>query len=107
MRLLEGVLTRPAVPGLVLVDAWRYAAAGDPGLTWDRTNPHVAATGEPSGRIDYVLVGLPSAGGYAQVVTAGLLGDRPRGGMWPSDHAGVVVDVVLGRSDAPPPSGAG
>lgn len=106
VRLLEGVLTRPAVPGLVLVDAWRYAAAGDPGPTWDRTNPHVAATGEPSGRIDYVLVGLPSAGGYAQVVAAGLLADRPRGGVWPSDHAGVVVDVVLGRSDGPPP-GAG
>ncbi len=89
----------------MLVDAWRYAAAADPGFTWDRTNPHVAATGEPSGRIDYVLVGLPTAAGYAQIVTPALLGDRPHGEVWPSDHAAVVVDLLLGGSDGRQPSG--
>ena len=49
--------TAPVVPGLVLVDAWRYADPMSPGWTWDRPNPYVAATGEPSARIDNVLVG--------------------------------------------------
>lgn len=97
IRQLEGVLTRPAAPGLVLVDAWRFAAGQDPGLTWDRANPHVAATGEPSGRIDYVFAGLPTTCGAAQVVTAGLLGHCPHEGVWPSDHAAVVVDLLLRR----------
>jgi hypothetical protein len=60
VRLLGGHKTAPVVPGLVLVDdAWRYADPVAPGWTWDRRNPYVAATGEPSVRIDYVLVGLP------------------------------------------------
>ncbi len=101
VRSIEGVLTEPAVPGLVLVDAWRYAGPHDPGFTWDRANPHVAGTGEPSSRIDYVLVGLPRAGGAALVVAAGLLGERPHDGVWPSDHAGVVADLLLGPQAAP------
>ncbi len=59
--LLCGHRTAPAAPGLVLVDAWRYADGG-PGWTWDRRIQHVAVTGEPSARIDYVLVGLPVDG---------------------------------------------
>jgi endonuclease/exonuclease/phosphatase family metal-dependent hydrolase len=33
LRLLGGLLTTPAVPGLVLIDARRYADPGDPGFT--------------------------------------------------------------------------
>ena len=97
VRLLEGFLTEPAVPDQVLVDAWRYAPPGDRGITWSRANPHAAATGEPDARIDYVLVGLPGKGGAARVTAARLAGDRPRGGVWPSDHAAVVADLVLGE----------
>ena len=93
VRLLGGHLTRPAVPGLVLVDAWRYAEPPSPGWTWDRANPHVAATGEPSARIDYVLVGPPSAGGLGAVRRTRLVGDAPVRGTWPSDHAGVLAEL--------------
>ena len=67
VRLLEGFLTEPAVPDLLLVDAWRYAAPADRGITWSRANPHAAKTGEPDARIDYVLVGTPRGAGAALV----------------------------------------
>ena len=96
VRLLEGFLTEPSVPDLLLVDAWRYAAPGDRGITWSRANPHAAATGEPDARIDYVLVGTPRATGAVQVAGAWVAGDRPRDGVWPTDHAAVVADLRLG-----------
>lgn len=94
VRLLCGHKTAPALPGLVFVDAWRYADPGDPGWTWDRANPHVLRTGEPSARIDYVLVGMPSTYGGA-VQSAALIGQAPTDGVWPSDHAGVSVDLAI------------
>ncbi|HEU4422117.1 MAG TPA: endonuclease/exonuclease/phosphatase family protein [Pilimelia sp.] len=48
LRLLGGLLTTPAVPGLVLLDAWRYADPGDPGFTWDRRNGYQADTVLPT-----------------------------------------------------------
>jgi endonuclease/exonuclease/phosphatase family metal-dependent hydrolase len=93
IRLLGGHKTAPVVPGLVLVDAWSYADPMTPGWTWDRRNPHVAATGEPSARIDYVLVGLPTATGAGRVRSVRLIGDQPVDGVWPSDHAGVLAEL--------------
>jgi endonuclease/exonuclease/phosphatase family metal-dependent hydrolase len=47
MRLLGGLLTAPAVPGLVLIDAWRYADPGDPGFTWHHRNGYLANSAIP------------------------------------------------------------
>ena len=99
IRLLGGHKTAPVVPGLVLVDAWRYADPMAPGWTWDRRNPYVAATGEPSSRIDYVLVGLPTASGAGRVRSVRLIGDRPVDGVWPSDHAGVLAELQPAGQD--------
>jgi endonuclease/exonuclease/phosphatase family metal-dependent hydrolase len=96
VRLLEGFLTEPAVPDLLLVDAWRYAPPGDRGITWSRANPHADVTGEPDARIDYVLVGTPRGAGAAQVLRARVAGGAPRARVWPSDHAAVVADLQLG-----------
>ncbi|MFB9320847.1 endonuclease/exonuclease/phosphatase family protein [Cryptosporangium minutisporangium] len=93
VRLLGGHKTAPTVPGLVLIDAWRYADPAATGWTWDRGNPHVAASLEPSARIDYVLVGAPSADGRGSVASAAVFGDRLEGGVWPSDHAGVLAEL--------------
>jgi hypothetical protein len=83
----------------------RELLARTPGLTWTRDNPHVAATGEPSSRIDYILVGLPPAPATTLVINARLIGDQPRDGLWPSDHAGVAADLHLPtRSFAPQPT---
>jgi endonuclease/exonuclease/phosphatase family metal-dependent hydrolase len=99
VRLLGGHKTAPVVPGLVLVDAWRYADPMAPGWTWDRRNPYVAATGEPSARIDYVLVGLPAASGAGQVRSVRLIGDQPVDGVWPSDHVGVLTELQPASDD--------
>lgn len=93
MRLLGGHKTAPAVPGLVLVDAWRYVEPPSAGWTWDRRNPHVMASLEPSARIDYILVGPPSAGARGSVQAARLVGEQPVKGVWPSDHAGVLAEL--------------
>jgi len=92
MRLLGGLLTEPAVPGQVLVDAWRYADPGDPGFTWDHRNGYQAGSVIPDSRIDYVLAGLPRHG-RGKVRSAGLAGAVPVGDVWPSDHFAVVAEL--------------
>ena len=93
MRLLGGLLTEPVVPGLVLVDAWRYAEAGDPGLSWSERNGHAARHGLFDARIDYVLVGRPQAG-RGRVRSARLAATAPVDGMWPSDHFAVLAELA-------------
>jgi endonuclease/exonuclease/phosphatase family metal-dependent hydrolase len=95
VRRFEGHLTAPAVPGQVLIDAWRYAEPGQPGLTWDVRNPNVAATFEPSARIDYIFVGAPGPGGQGHVQRVGLIGNCARDDVWPSDHAGLIADLAM------------
>lgn len=93
MRLLCGHKTAPAVPGLVLVDAWRYADPHDPGWTWDPRNPFVRKTMEFGARIDYVLVGAPKPSGSGHVRAVRIAGNEPVNQMWPSDHAAVVATL--------------
>jgi endonuclease/exonuclease/phosphatase family metal-dependent hydrolase len=92
LRLLGGLLTAPAVPGLVLVDSWRYAPPDDPGFTWDRRNAYQKHSAIPDSRIDYVLMGLPQQG-RGRVQTARLAGDAPVDGVWPSDHFALIADL--------------
>jgi endonuclease/exonuclease/phosphatase family metal-dependent hydrolase len=92
LRLLGGLLTAPAVPGLVLVDTWRYAGVGQPGFTWDHRNGYLANSIVPDSRIDYILVGPPRQG-RSRVRSAGLAGTAPVDGTWPSDHFAVVAEL--------------
>jgi endonuclease/exonuclease/phosphatase family metal-dependent hydrolase len=92
LRLLGGLLTAPAAPGLVLIDAWRYADPGDPGFTWDRRNGYQASSIVPDSRIDYILVG-PHRHGRGRVQSVRLGGTAPVDGVWPSDHFAVVAEL--------------
>ncbi|MFV0135271.1 endonuclease/exonuclease/phosphatase family protein [Streptomyces sp. HMX87] len=94
IRLLGGYRTAPAVPGLVLLDAWEYADPAAPSATWDPANPYIAAGGEPGVRIDYVHVGPPGPAGLGRVRTVRRAGAGPVDGVWPSDHAAVVADLA-------------
>jgi endonuclease/exonuclease/phosphatase family metal-dependent hydrolase len=94
MRLLEGLLTAPAAPGLLLINTRRWAANPD-APTWTPVNPYVAATGSPPVRIDHLLVGLGRGTVGMRVEGSRVFGDRPVDGVWPSDHAGVVVDLAV------------
>lgn len=93
IRMMTGLTSVP-VPKLVFIDAWRAGGTGE-GSTWDNRNAHAVQDYEPNRRIDYVLVGYPREAGIGQVVEARLVGDEPVGGVWPSDHFGVVADIRI------------
>jgi len=94
LRLLTGRGAAP-VPGLVFNDCWPQVR-DDPGHTWVRRNPYLAAATWPERRLDYVLVSWPRRRLLANPVQAFLVGDGPVDGVWPSDHLGVAVDLSLG-----------
>jgi endonuclease/exonuclease/phosphatase family metal-dependent hydrolase len=84
------------------VDAWAAVGSG-PGITSSPTNPYTDAPGDPPRRIDYVLV-LQGTRSRATPIAARLVGDRPaEGGIYGSDHFGLVVDLELDspRTDGP------
>jgi endonuclease/exonuclease/phosphatase family metal-dependent hydrolase len=94
LRLMCGHLTAPAAPGVVLLDAWRYAERGDPGHTWDRRNGHLGETAVLDARIDYVLAGIPLDRRRGWVRSVRVAADRPVDGVWASDHFAVVADLT-------------
>ncbi|MEV6481292.1 endonuclease/exonuclease/phosphatase family protein [Streptomyces sp. NPDC051576] len=104
VRLFGGYRTAPAVPGQVLMDAWDFAEPGAPSVTWDLGNPYVAGTFGPSVRIDYVFVAPTGRGAGGHVRGVRRAGDGPVDGVWPSDHAAVVVDLSDGSVSCGPAS---
>lgn len=95
MRLLCGHKTASPVDGHVLMDLWRFAPTGSDGNTWDRSNPHVAATNEPTCRIDYLFAAPMPSGLLPRVHGVERFAHQPIDGHWASDHAGVVADLEL------------
>ncbi|MBC9717733.1 endonuclease/exonuclease/phosphatase family protein [Streptomyces sp. TRM66268-LWL] len=93
VRRFGGLRTAPAVPGQVFLDAWEHADPAQPSVTWDAANPYVAAGFGPSARIDYIHVGVPGPAGLGSVRSVRRVGDGPVDGVWPSDHAAVLVDL--------------
>lgn len=86
-------------------DAWAVAGDG-PGYTWTIDNPAAKPVidqlvGQPNHRrrLDYVFIGSahhhPDA--YCSVRAASLAFDHPFGGIWASDHFGLVIDIEIGR----------
>jgi len=84
---------------VVLLDAWAYTRPLEPGWTWDRCNPLIAATLEPDARIDYVFVGSPDTRARGHILAAELVGAQPVDSIWPSAHMGVLVELRGGASD--------
>jgi endonuclease/exonuclease/phosphatase family metal-dependent hydrolase len=79
-------------------DAWETVHPTEPGLTFSAENPLVrdgeVATAV-SRRIDYVLVRAGRHGALLEVLRCDRLLDRPVGGVWASDHYGVVADLAV------------
>ncbi|HEX5269056.1 MAG TPA: endonuclease/exonuclease/phosphatase family protein, partial [Gemmataceae bacterium] len=74
-------------------DAWSATHPGDPGFTWGQDADLLNPTSHVTQRIDYVLFrGGPAAGG-ASLVGADPSARTPSG-LWPSDHAGLVVGLA-------------
>ncbi|AKZ56353.1 Endonuclease/exonuclease/phosphatase [Streptomyces ambofaciens ATCC 23877] len=87
------LLTRATPAGAALRDAWEHADPAAPSATWDGTNPYIPGPPGPGARIDHVHVGPPGPAGLGRVRAARRAGDGPVDGVWPSDHAAVVVDL--------------
>lgn len=77
-------------------DAWETVHPEEPGHTFSPRNPLVAEgewTLEPGRRIDYLMVRCGDYGPTLDIVSCELIFDEPVGGVWASDHFGVVSDL--------------
>jgi endonuclease/exonuclease/phosphatase family metal-dependent hydrolase len=78
---------------LGLTDAWTAVNHGRPGLTWGESPDLLNPVPRLTQRLDLVLFSGAFRVTDADVIGATLL-DRVPAGMWPSDHAGLVVTFV-------------
>jgi endonuclease/exonuclease/phosphatase family metal-dependent hydrolase len=89
-KLLTGSLSSG---GFGLTDAWKEIRHGAPGLTWGHSPDLLNISPKMTQRLDLVL-----SSGHIRFTDADVVGntvlDRAVAGMWPSDHAGLVVSFV-------------
>jgi endonuclease/exonuclease/phosphatase family metal-dependent hydrolase len=79
-------------------DAWESVHGEKPGETFTPANPLVSDWDWPFRRLDYILVRCGEHGGPTLEITrCERLLDEPVGGVWASDHFGVVADLELPR----------
>lgn len=83
-----------AITAAGLEDAWAGKYPGAPGFTWGHAEDLRNPLPTLDRRIDHVFTRGPFEVEEAELV-GDELGDRLASGMWPSDHAGVVVTLEL------------
>jgi endonuclease/exonuclease/phosphatase family metal-dependent hydrolase len=75
-------------------DAWVWGGDGTAGETFSRANDYARTARVPSRRIDYIFTGgddlLRGEPVHTEVAFA-----APHDGVWPSDHFGLVSDIVV------------
>jgi endonuclease/exonuclease/phosphatase family metal-dependent hydrolase len=80
------------------VDAWEDRHPGQSGHTFTPENPLVANGYwrlERGRRIDYVFVRCGRHGATLAVTACERIFDRPVGGVWASDHFGLMADLAV------------
>jgi endonuclease/exonuclease/phosphatase family metal-dependent hydrolase len=89
-------------------DAWESIHRDEPGDTYTPDNAILADWDWPFRRLDYVLVRCGDHGGPTlQIMGCERIFDRAVGGVWPSDHFGVIAELAIPfRADPPPPNRA-
>jgi endonuclease/exonuclease/phosphatase family metal-dependent hydrolase len=97
IRFLRGETTL-AGRRAVWQDVWR--GQPDPGFTWARKNPSTAWLAHLAldRRIDYLFVSPEQRSGHGKVLSAKVVLDAAdaRSGVFPSDHFGVLAEIVVG-----------
>lgn len=91
MRFLRG-LTSMRGKSVYFADCFGIRGEG-PGFTYARENPFAAVYREPSRRIDYIYVRGPNEEGKGEPLTARVCFEKEHGGVFPSDHYGLVADI--------------
>ncbi|NTX66292.1 endonuclease/exonuclease/phosphatase family protein [Myxococcus sp. CA051A] len=79
-------------PGTGLVDAWSTVGTGDGFTCCFSETVNDANTDALDERIDLVLYAGDNVNPQSAVVVGTLIDDRTVSGLWPSDHAGLVVE---------------
>lgn len=96
IRMLTGRRDVP-IKGLVLSDCWEHTGQTD-GATWRSDNPYQSTSAWPNRRLDYLFVSWPRPKPLGNPVRAWLAGIEPVDGVFASDHAAVVADLVSAPS---------
>jgi endonuclease/exonuclease/phosphatase family metal-dependent hydrolase len=77
-------------------DAWESAHPGEQGHTFTPDNPIMIGPDWPFRRIDYIFVRCGQhEGSTLEIRRCDRLFDRPVGGVWASDHFGLVADLAV------------
>ncbi len=91
IRFLGG-LTSLGGKSTYFADAFGLAGRGS-GVTFSKRNPFAATLREPERRIDYIFVRGPDEQLRGEPLDAAVCFDEPVGGVFPSDHFGVVATL--------------
>jgi endonuclease/exonuclease/phosphatase family metal-dependent hydrolase len=104
IRFLRGLQSLDAT-SVVYRDAWATAHPDETGETFTLRNPLVMEDSdvvqERSRRIDYVFVRADEHGPSLEITSCDLLFDAPVGGVWASDHFGLVAELEPRRDVRP------
>jgi endonuclease/exonuclease/phosphatase family metal-dependent hydrolase len=90
----SGTTTYQKMVGGGFRDAWSSTHPGDPGFTCCHNETLTNPTSQHDERIDFVLTDAPW-GHFSADILGEEPADRTPGGLWPSDHSGVVATVAL------------
>lgn len=96
MRYMRG-LTGLGGPCVYFADAFLVGGDGGPGITFSKRNEFAEPLREPERRIDYVFVRGPDDAQRGEPKDARVCFDQPHGGVFPSDHFGVIATITAGR----------
>jgi len=78
-------------------DAWERTHPGEPGHTFSPRNPLRSKRWllDLGRRIDYIFIRCGHTSSTLDVTACGLAFEQPVGGVWVSDHFGVVADLAV------------
>ena len=76
-------------------DAWAITHPDEPGYTFSMRNPLRSPVWEENRRIDYIFVRGGHKGSTLRIAACELIFDEPVGGVWASDHFGVMADLTV------------
>ena len=82
---------------MYFADAFGVAGDGSPGVTFSKRTPFAEPLREPDRRIDYVYVRGPDDSQRGEPTEARVCFDQPYGGVFPTDHFGVMATITAGR----------
>jgi endonuclease/exonuclease/phosphatase family metal-dependent hydrolase len=86
-------------------DAWASTHPDDPGHTFTVRNPllrqETGVRQEVSRRIDYIFVRCDECGPTLEIGSCALAFAEPVGGVWASDHLGVLADLRVPAAAKP------